>query len=357
MHGVYLCIAQLITGKREYYVIFDNNDNNLLKYIQDRKKFFYPAAAAAILLLLLLIIGGIRSAVRFGKKQHEPMTEEILSEQIETETETGIQDVKTHDALSGIGAERSPYRYLKPKEPPVDKPFFIIFVFDEHKEILTRSQTVGWRMEQEGEILWDDEKIYAYVEGLKEKYDVIGPVKFITHTGEVLYIDSPNCNWNMNVDMTVDHLKAAVTNGSRTVDPIWNSGLVYCSENGVGKKYLEVSISEQKVYLIENDELIYETNCVTGTPDGQHDTVKGVFQIQFKAYHTTLIGENNSYQQDVDYWLPFNGAQGLHDATWRYDFGGDIYLYNGSHGCVNLPHEAAERIYQEVYMWYPVVVY
>ena len=56
--------------------------------------------------------------------------------------------------------------------------------------------------------------------------------------------------------------------------------------------------------------------------------------------------------------MPFNGGIGLHDAEyhshedgtthgWRAasTFGGDTYLYNGSHGCVNLLNETAETIY------------
>ena len=46
--------------------------------------------------------------------------------------------------------------------------------------------------------------------------------------------------------------------------------------------------------------------------------------------------------------MPIYGAVGLHDATWRWSFGGDIYTYNGSHGCVNLPLNTAAYIYNNV---------
>lgn len=36
-------------------------------------------------------------------------------------------------------------------------------------------------------------------------------------------------------------------------------------------------------------------------------------------------------------FISFNpDAEGFHDACWRSQFGGDIYLTNGSHGCVNM---------------------
>ena len=48
----------------------------------------------------------------------------------------------------------------------------------------------------------------------------------------------------------------------------------------------------------------------------------------------------------VTYWMPFVwNAVALHDATWRYSFGGDIYQTSGSHGCVNLPYEKAEELF------------
>ena len=36
------------------------------------------------------------------------------------------------------------------------------------------------------------------------------------------------------------------------------------------------------------------------------------------------------------------------DATWRNSFGGTIYKTNGSHGCVNLPKNAAKTIYENI---------
>ena len=48
---------------------------------------------------------------------------------------------------------------------------------------------------------------------------------------------------------------------------------------------------------------------------------------------------------------------GMHDATWRSAFGGDIYRTNGSHGCINLPFEKAKIIYDYVYTGFPVICY
>ena len=55
--------------------------------------------------------------------------------------------------------------------------------------------------------------------------------------------------------------------------------------------------------------------------------------------------------------MPFCDGQGLHDAYWQYSFGGDAYMWNGSHGCVNLPSDVAGTIYDAVEPNYPIILY
>ena len=240
-------------------------------------------------------------------------------------------------------------------------PFTVKISFDEDFEQLTRKDTKNWRrLTPAGYYIWDHEKVGAYFKGLKVKYDsAVGEVSFTTHRGEKMLIESQNCGWHMNIDVTRSRFEEAVDAGEKIVDPAWNSGCVYSSKNGVGSKYVEVSIEEQKVYLIEDGEVSFETDCVTGTL-GYSDTRKGVFQIQTKASPSVLrdVDKNgNKYEQPVEYWMGFNGSQGMHDATWRGDFGKEYYKTWGSHGCVNLPLDSAEQIYKAVSIYTPVIVY
>jgi lipoprotein-anchoring transpeptidase ErfK/SrfK len=55
--------------------------------------------------------------------------------------------------------------------------------------------------------------------------------------------------------------------------------------------------------------------------------------------------------------MPFDGGIGLHDATWRDEFGGEIYKTDGSHGCVNLPKETAKIIYENIDKTMPIIVW
>ena len=127
--------------------------------------------------------------------------------------------------------------------------------------------------------------------------------------------------------------------------------------------YIEVDLSNQMVYLYKDGGLFYDTPCVSGLADDpERVTITGLFKIQEKDRDRTLKGkpdENGvpTYESFVSYWMGFSGAYGLHDATWRDEFGGDIYEYAGSHGCVNLPYSAAETIYNYVEEGTRVIVF
>lgn len=45
------------------------------------------------------------------------------------------------------------------------------------------------------------------------------------------------------------------------------------------------------------------------------------------------------------------------DANWRTEFGGGIYLENGSHGCVNLPPDVAPVIYNAIDYGTAIILY
>ena len=55
--------------------------------------------------------------------------------------------------------------------------------------------------------------------------------------------------------------------------------------------------------------------------------------------------------------MPFNGDIGMHDGYWRSGFGGTIYKKSGSHGCINLPSDAAEFIFENIEPQTPILCY
>ena len=126
------------------------------------------------------------------------------------------------------------------------------------------------------------------------------------------------------------------------------------NNQSVGSTYVEISISQQRMWLYKDGKVIVDTPVVTGTK-GSMDTPKGYFTIYSRARNTTLYGPG--YASPVDYWMAFSGGCGIHDASWRSSFGGNIYTYNGSHGCVNTPYNAVRTVYNNTSVGTPVIVY
>lgn len=108
--------------------------------------------------------------------------------------------------------------------------------------------------------------------------------------------------------------------------------------------FVEVDISDQELNLYKDNESILCSPVVTGKTSTP--TNEGYFDIDWMTTDTYLKGAG--YCTHVDYWMPFDGGIGLHDAPWRDSFGGDIYVDNGSHGCVNLDNNTASIIYDNV---------
>lgn len=134
-----------------------------------------------------------------------------------------------------------------------------------------------------------------------------------------------------------------------------------CSEQNAmlyGKFYPDfvlVDLSEQRAIFYKNGMRVLADNCVTGDAKKGYHTTVGIHQITFMDTNRTLKG---SYGEAfVKYWMRFTaGGQGLHDAGWRRNFGSQIYVSNGSHGCVNLPRETAATIFANSYVGMPVIV-
>ena len=133
---------------------------------------------------------------------------------------------------------------------------------------------------------------------------------------------------------------------------------------GIGNTYIEIDIPNQHLYYYRDGALMLESDIVSGS-EYTSPTPRGIFYIQNREQNVTLLGpyladgKTRSYTTLVKYWLPFDIANGvgLHDASWRAEFGGDIYLGGGSHGCVNMPESVVANLFYIVSVGTPVLVF
>ena len=122
-----------------------------------------------------------------------------------------------------------------------------------------------------------------------------------------------------------------------------------------GGNYIEIDLTAQKLWVYKDGLCVVESPIVSGCVADGRFTPNGVYEIYEQEEDCWLTGPTwNDY---VEYWLAFYQSFGLHDASWRSEFGGDIYLYEGSHGCPNLPPELADDVYNNVSLGTKVILY
>ena len=231
--------------------------------------------------------------------------------------------------------------------------------FGSVQEVVDASVMRDWIVEiSDGVFAIDDACVEQYVEELAAKYDTFGlPLEFQTSLGTTVTLSGGDYGWCLDQGETLLALRTAMDEGYRgTLEPVYLYSAMSHENNGIGYTYVEICLSQQRMWCYENGNLIVDTPVVTGNPNKGNATPSGgVWAIDAKKQNAILTGEG--YTSPVDYWMPFNGDVGIHDLKERAYFGGSIYLSNGSHGCVNTPYEQVQTIYNAVSIGTPVIVY
>ena len=244
----------------------------------------------------------------------------------------------------------------------------ITYTIGDSREVLDGTTTKSWICQDEdGNITVDSQKVTDYVQSLANKYNTWGNSRqFTTTSGATVTVAGGNYGWSIDVSAEADELAQLLTSGeSQTREPIYNATAARHGGNEIGDTYIEISIDQQHMWFYKNGALYADTNIVTGDAGDGYDTPRGSYKVLNRLTNIVLKGENkdgSTYESPVSFWLGFKGsAYGIHDASWRGDsqsgYGGSIYQYNGSHGCVNTPYSVMEKIYNAVEVNTPVMIY
>ena len=121
-------------------------------------------------------------------------------------------------------------------------------------------------------------------------------------------------------------------------------------------RHIDVNITTQYARLYDTDgkTVLWRSPIVSGNPNTGYGTAQGWFTMDWRDENITLYGPEDpethepEWASPVRWWMGFYAnSDGFHDADWRSEeeFGGDTYLYAGSHGCVNLPIEKAHELW------------
>ena len=203
----------------------------------------------------------------------------------------------------------------------------------------------------------DEEKVADYVAELGTKYNTYGKSKQLaTSYGTTITMSNCHYGWKIDAETEAAAIVDDIKGGEKvTRDLNYQYTAASHTGNDYGNSYVEINLTAQHLYLYKNGSLVIDSDFVSGNPSKGNATHTGVFGVTYTEKDATLKGQN--YATPVSFWMPFNGNEGMHDATWRSSFGGSIYKRNGSHGCVNLPYSVAQTIFENVSAGFPVFVY
>ena len=203
----------------------------------------------------------------------------------------------------------------------------------------------------------DEEKVADYVAELGTKYNTYGKSKQLaTSYGTTITMSNCHYGWKIDAETEAAAIIDDIKGGEKvTRDLNYKYTAASHTGNDYGNSYVEINLTAQHLYLYKNGSLVIDSDFVSGNPSKGNATHTGVFGVTYTERNATLKGQN--YATPVSFWMPFNGNEGMHDATWRSSFGGSIYKRNGSHGCVNLPYSVAQTIFENVSAGFPVFVY
>lgn len=242
----------------------------------------------------------------------------------------------------------------------------IIYSFGEEKVPVDASVVCDWMLtdedgsfllDEEGNLMPDDEKIEAFIDALADEYDTVGGIRqFQATRGEVITIEGGTYGNKIDRKAEKEYLKQAFREKAdeehtpKYLQKGWAEG-----KNDIGDTYIEVDMTKQMMYYYQQGRLELETPIVTGNTGRRMGTPEGVNYVYNKQENRILRGPN--YASHVNFWMPVKGNIGIHDASWRSEYGGEIYKTGGSHGCINTPYEAMSKLYSMTEIGTPVVMF
>lgn len=234
----------------------------------------------------------------------------------------------------------------------------ITYKFGEDTEVVDGKRISEWiYADKKNVVHLKKEGVKEFVDYIGRNYNTFGKIRtFKTSYGKTIKVSGGDYGWWLNRGQEVKELTDLILAGEQKVkEPAYLQTASQYGDDDIGNTYVEINLTAQHLFYYKEGKLIVETDFVSGNLARNYGTPTGTYPIQYKENDATLNGED--YSTPVTYWMPFNGNIGMHDANWRREFGKDIYLTNGSHGCINMPPTAAKKVFDNIKRGVAVVVY
>ena len=231
--------------------------------------------------------------------------------------------------------------------------------------IVDRDLIADWVSIDDFNVNLDEDQISEWLNNFIGNVNTLGTTRELTTPeGRNVTVSGGYYGWVVARDLEFSELVDNIRNGEVIErEPIFSQRASAHEAHDWGDTFLQVDLTEQHMWAFINGEMVFESPVVTGRPP-EFNTPEGVYFILEMLSPNVLISPwldddgEPTYETHVYYWMRTTwSGHGFHDAPWQETFGGDHYQEYGSHGCTNLPLEAARELYGLIHHMMPVVVH
>ncbi len=267
-----------------------------------------------------------------------------------------VQPVYKKDSKEVLAAQTELNKYISAS---------ITYSLDNIEVVVDKDEIVAWvSVDANMTPVIDAAKVKAFTDTLGKKYNTANRGGIITTpTGKQANVAVAGYGRQVGSQEDCNQLISEIKEGKTvTRSPIISRQATPEGQFAWGTTYVEVDITEQHMWYVVNGQVAFETDVVTGKK-GKNDTPTGTYTILEKMRNKVLRGRplangKPSYLTPVSYWMRVTWSGiGFHDAGWQPTFGGDRYVNNGSHGCINMPPAKAKEFYGMLSVGCPVVIH
>ena len=246
----------------------------------------------------------------------------------------------------------------------------ITYDFDDRKETVDRALIRDWLTRDDNDDLTvDKQAIAAYIKQLADKYDTPGTERsFTTYDSRTVTVSGGTYGWVIDQAKETDELYQAVIEKKTQVrKPVYSQEASSRKTNDIGYTYIEVDLTNTRLVLYKNGQPLVDTyfTASSSTPEG----VYSAGQMETSAVPGG--GEGNA----VSYWIPFADKKGIYGdssvstsgidaedgmfgSEGEADFSSVMNNWTDStEGCIVLPMDQAQELYQNTETGMPVVIY
>ena len=240
----------------------------------------------------------------------------------------------------------------------------VTYDFSDRKETVDRSVIKGMLGRDENDnLVVSKDAVAAYVANLAGKYDTAGTERTFSTYDNRWVIDQQKESNALYKDITEKKTEVR--------EPVYEQKAASRKINDIGYSYIEIDLSAQRMVLYQSGSPVVDTGLVADS-----STPTGIYALGEKESSAVPGGGAG---ETVNFWMPFTDKIGIYgkaglDVT-GYDFSDDADIaafgsddessgtsvfsdsWPGIEGCIAVPEEQAQAIYQTVESGIPVVIY